>query len=255
MIYHDNFHKSSLLFGHRSVGGCYMMPIGFSNERRYSASADSPISLTPAGMYSAEVLDHIVPDIGKGALEGLMSTDPYGLPIRIFLDPIGFMADYPAASSVLDFKYHTADAPCTLCSFTRNKNIVGADYAYTTAVTSRRMGTARYMEISHAIRHTGMKDVSSKYMGVREGGAQILQNSPLFMLYEGLKSGRAKTARNANGVHVGSPYLDTYLCSPVATDHALMGLSKNVLTLFLKLLREDLRQQVDIEVYAYVNAM
>ena len=253
MMYHDDFHTSSLLFGHSSVGGCYILPIGFSNEMRHSSSSARPLSLAPSDMKSNEVLKYVMDDVAMGTVEGVMGTDPYGNSVRIFIDPIGFMADYPAVSSVLDVKSHTADAPCPLCSFTRRKNITGADYGYTVDIHSSRMSNVRFADRTYALREMGVDESSGKNMGMNEGGIEILESSPLYSLHKKFKYQRHKAALTADGSHVVSPCFDPYLNTAVAPDHALMGLSKNILQLFFNVLRDDrMRSDVEVQICTYL---
>lgn len=255
MLYHDDFHTSSLLFGHSSVGGCYMMPMGFSNELRCSTSAVRPISLTPTGLSSKEILKFIVADIVKSATEGVKGIDPYGNPVQIFIDPIGFMADYPAVSSVLDVKAHTADAPCPLCSFRRKKDVVGSDYAYSADVNSARTGNVRFAERSYAVRHTGIDAQSAKDMGMKMGDIGVVHDSPLHLLHRGLQAERHKVPKTDAGDFVVSAYFDPYLNAAVAPDHALMGIAKNLLEFFFKCLRDEKKREVvDTQVTVYLTA-
>lgn len=254
MLYHDDFHTSSLLFGQSSVGGCYMLPVGFSNELRSSPSAARPLSLTPTGLSSKEILRHIIPDILKGVVEGVMGVDPYGNPIRIFLDPVGFMADYPAVSSVLDVKSHTADAPCPLCSFTRKKNVAGSAYAYSVDVSSRRSANVRFAERSYKLRASGIDFACGQRIGMLPGDMRIVDDSPLHLLHRSLREKRHKIPFTDGGLPVVSGYFDPYMNTAVAPDHALMGIAKNALDFFFKILAdEDKRESVDTQVCVYLR--
>lgn len=94
MLYHDDFNPASLLFPQGSVGGCYFMPINFSNRSRSSVGSARVVSLTPPGMKTTEVLKYIVEDVVKGAVEGVACTDAHGNDVRVFLDTVGFVSDY-----------------------------------------------------------------------------------------------------------------------------------------------------------------
>lgn len=253
MLYHDDFHTSSLLFAHSSVGGVYLMPIGFSNELRYSSSTTRPVSLTPPGMMSKEILKHIVSDVVKGMTEGVKGMDPHGNPIQIFLDVIGFLADYPAVSSVLDVKSHSADAPCHLCSFNRKKRIAGADFAYTVDIHSHRMANARFASRAYEVRLAGIDPECAKRVGMKEGDMSVVDESPLHMIHLKLKEERHRATKAADGSYVVSPEFDPYINTAVAPDHALMGVSKNALELFFKLLADaQKRKSADSLICSYL---
>lgn len=65
-------------------------------------------------MSSKEFLRHIVSDVVTGMTEGVMGMDPHVQQNLMIIGLTGIMADYPAVSSALYFKGHTADDPCHL---------------------------------------------------------------------------------------------------------------------------------------------
>lgn len=72
------------------------------------------------------MLNDIVTDIENALTIRIKSVSLFGIDIRIFIDVIGFMTHYPAVSSLVDVKSHSADTPCPLCSFTRKTQILGS---------------------------------------------------------------------------------------------------------------------------------
>ena len=97
-----------------SMAGCYMLPLGISPDLRTSVAAIRRIGLTPPGVSTNQVLSFIIEDIVQGTTDGFSTLDPNGEEIVLFLDCVGFIADYPAISDTVDMLGHNANAPCHL---------------------------------------------------------------------------------------------------------------------------------------------
>ena len=91
-------------------------------------------------------------DISRAAVEGVDATDPYGRPVRIFLDPVTFFGDYPAAAECADVLGHTDNAFCTHCVVSKRLNPTGSSILCTPINNSRRVGYMRTDARIQAIR-------------------------------------------------------------------------------------------------------
>ena len=108
LLYADDFNARSALFPRGSVGGVYMTPAGFSVKSKRSQKTIRTLAVTPSGVSSNHILDFIIDDLVGGSLDGFPCTDPSGNAARCFFDIIGFVADYPASSGVVDVLGHMA---------------------------------------------------------------------------------------------------------------------------------------------------
>lgn len=70
-------------------------------------------------------------DIVKGATEGIIDVDPYGRRVKIFVDPVAFLGDYPATTEMGDCVGHTADRLYSmLSSKTEERGLVRSAILY-----------------------------------------------------------------------------------------------------------------------------
>ena len=113
-----------------SVSGCYFMPLSFWCRTKICPSSARIISLTPPGHSTCEVICIIVDDLIEGIVNGITAINPEGEEVFVFLDLVCLIADYPAVSPVIDTRGHMANAPCTVCTFTRQKDAFDSDYGY-----------------------------------------------------------------------------------------------------------------------------
>lgn len=73
--------------------------------------------LAPTGVSFNEVIQAFIDDIGKMIDEGEPTRDSNGESICLFLDVVGFIADYEEVSKVTDCMGHNANLPCSYCTF------------------------------------------------------------------------------------------------------------------------------------------
>lgn len=68
------------------------------------------------------VLYILIDDIFEGTVSVIDGLDALVIHVKIFLNFLGFLADYPASSKVVDLMGHSARDPCTRCKL-RYRNI------------------------------------------------------------------------------------------------------------------------------------
>ena len=117
LLYCDDFQPYTRKSG--SFGGCYMLPMGITPSQRSGYGAVRYIGLTPPQVSSNEILQYIIQDIVKCSTTGVRGLDPWGNPVTIFIDVLGYIGDYPAVTHSLDLLGHNSRAPCHLCYFFR----------------------------------------------------------------------------------------------------------------------------------------
>ena len=240
MLYCDDFTKSSYSSSAGSLGGCYIMPLGYSPEQRRNTPSVRLISLTPPEVSMNEVLQFIVDDIVQGSIHGLQARTPDGIDVRVFLELVGFVGDYPAAASVIDVVGHVGRAPCSLCSFRRlhKSKAEGSTHGYTTEVHANHSGFMRMAERHQSLRDSDINGKDANVLGMIRKIRLRGKRCPLMEIHDRLEQDRALVPKKSEGTQVVPALLDPHRCNFVAPDHLLTGLAKNILnTAFLSLPR------------------
>jgi len=248
VLYADGFNQHKSLSDSRSVGGCYMLPLGLSVENRRSISAVRVISITPSGENMNDALHMVKQDVVTSCTKGIRGTDPYGRSVRIFVDLVGCFGDFPALTSMMDVKGHTADACCTLCSFSRRKRCADPEILYSVEIHSRRLGYMRFDDRMERLRAFGLDEAMKKRIGVRCDNDADANAVLGISLSRQLKD----AGRNVPEYH-GRPVLDTRFDSSLSTaaapDHMFSGLIKNLISLcFDEVCTDELRLRIEIQI-------
>ena len=227
-----------------SVGGCYMLPLGICQSKRISVGVIRQLGLTPPGVSTNHVLQYIIDDIVTGAREGFTTTDSDGQEVVIFLDCVGYIADYPAITEALDVLGHNSNVPCHLCSFYRyDKSGRGfAAYGYTSDINSSHPSYARSGYRSSIIRHVDVKDSDLNAMGLREQSRYMASILPLHNLCERLEAVRDSIPITRKGARVVPGIFDPYRSCVIAPDHLFLGMAQNVLSCVIKLMPRGIRK-------------
>ena len=92
-----------------------MIPLGLPLDRRRSASASRVLTLIPDKGDDWNVFKLIEDDLVTAATEGIVTVDPYGATVRVFVVMVSFFGDYPAVTAMSDLRGHTVLAFCTFC--------------------------------------------------------------------------------------------------------------------------------------------
>ena len=247
MLYADDFNARSTLFPKGSVGGLYMSPSSFHVRSRRSQTCIRTISLTPAGVSTNSVIDHIIEDLVTGTIEGFECIDAFGELVTVFFDIMGFIGDYPASSAVVDLKGHNATSPCTHCGFTFNKCTGMSVYSYTTSIHSCSTAHRRTQERTTSIRQAGLMDFQLKVLGLSSLDTSdfINPSSCPLLRFASVHNEALRTSHRAQHLRVFPK--DGYALNLVAPDHLLTGLFKGVLTIaFMQLPDDEARDKLQI---------
>lgn len=249
ILYADDFNPRSTLFPKGSVGGLYMSPTSFHVRSRRSQTAIRTVSLTPAGVSTNSVIDFLVNDLVHGCIDGFDCIDAFGQKVKVFLDVMGFIGDYPASSSVVDLKGHNATAPCTQCGFTFNNSPDMSRFAYSTSIHSSHSSYRRSQRRTEDIRATGFSSHDQKNLGMSSIDAeQFLSSGSCPLLhFASSYNGKLKAINASDGPAVNRYEMDGYDLNLIAPDHLITGLFKGVLTIiFLQLNSASDRDRVQI---------
>ena len=251
-LYADGFNqrKSS---DEKSVSGCYLLPLGLPPEERSSPSAARVITIAPFGVDENDALNTILQDIQVAATDGIQGVDPYGKSVRIFVDPLGFFGDYPAASAMSDCMGHSADAYCNLCGVRRRKGTNGPQILHTSKVHSRRLGYMRFEERMRAIRDSNPSKRSLELMGMQCDTHEAAMRHTAVRITNMIGKSQTRFRTDAN-IPVLTPRFDSYLSIAAVPDHLLDGLSKDALSLcFSQLSDDECRMRVEGQIMSAVS--
>lgn len=142
----------------RSMGGFYMLPIGINpNHRGVNLFSAKDYTNAP-GVSTKVVLDEIVDDTMEGKVISFEIVHSDNEKFVLFLDYIGFTADYPTACKAIDMINHIANAPCHLCLFSRyDMSSSGSSaYGYSKAIGSLHSPVSRTNERMEALRESAV---------------------------------------------------------------------------------------------------
>jgi len=247
-LYADGFKQLKSLSDTRSVGGCYILPLGLPEENRRTSAAARVLTLTPDGQSLNDAMCQIVDDLVQGALQGVEGVDTYGRRVRVFIDTVAFFGDYPAVTATADVMGHTADSFCPLCTVRRRKGNGRSEVLYTSEIHSRRLGYMRFEERIRAIRAARPRRELRKRLGMRCESSEEAEKLSSVKLSESLRLA-GRPPRTELGEFVVEGTFDSSLSAAAVPDHLLTGLVKNVLTLsFSELSSDEERAEVELRI-------
>jgi len=245
-IYSDGFKQHKSLSDVRSVGGCYMLPLGLSSENRRSSAAFHVLTLCPSGHDVNDCLNMISEDLEKSVRFGIVGRDSYGRRVRIFIDPTTYLGDYPATAAISDTMGHTADAHCTLCAIRRKKGSRHGEIVFNCDINSRRIGYMRTDIRMKAIREGKLPSSLMNKLGSRCTTQSEASKLPGVLLGERMELLRNQIPLSEEGLPIFHPFFDSHQSAAAVPDHLLTGLIKNVITLCFEELRlNDLRAKYE----------
>ena len=237
-LYSDGF--TPTLGKKGSMGGCYMLPLGMHPEQRTIGGAVRRLALTPPGVSANHIFNIINADIEKGVTEGFPLKRIDGSEVRIFLDPVGHIGDYPAASDTLDVLGHNSNAPCTICSFKKSSSSV-TKYCYTSSITSSHISFRRtYMRYRYVRENNTKENELFTAIGLHpnEHGRDL----PFHDLTHRLSNIRRSIPKTSEGVPVVPGMFDPYLSNIIGPDHLFSGLGRNAIDAIVLLLTTKQRK-------------
>ena len=249
ILYADDFNPRSTLFPKGSVGGLYMSPSSFHVRSRRSQSTIKTISVTPPGVSTNAAIDLIIDDLVRGSIDGIDCIDAFGKRVRVFIDVMGFIGDYPASFSVIDCKGHNATAPCTHCAFVFNKGSYDSTYAYTTSVTSCNTSYRRSQARTESLRELGLLNYHHKCLGMSTLNEESIIGSgscPLLKFALIYNASLEERTESFASLPFQSFRKNGYSLNIVAPDHLITGLFKGLLLIIFIQLPEESRIQLQI---------
>ena len=162
-LYGDGFSQNKSSPYSRSVAGVYMLPLGLPATDRTSAHAVRALCLTPHGIKAEDVFNKIIDDVCECARNGVTGVDPLGRRVRIYIDVMQFIGDFPQVAKYTDVLGHTADSMCSLCTIRKRKNRPVPVNNFSNHIHSGRVGYMRFDARAHAIRAARPHEKSFAY--------------------------------------------------------------------------------------------
>ena len=235
LLYCDDFKPRSLMFPKGSVGGCYMVPIGLSIQSRRSSYSVRSIGLTPHGVSTNHILDSIIDDLVVAATKGVQTRDYKGDQCVVFIEVAGYVADYPASSSVLDVLCHSAYAPCTHCSFRvleGPRKDLESRFAHSISIHSASSSFCRGNLRTEAMRRSRIGESDCNLLGMKDGDYSLVHTPglwPFIRLSDSLSNCSSSTHDVTPGNPIPFSSFDGYSRNVIAPDHLLTGISTNLI--------------------------
>jgi len=213
--------------------------MNFSSKQRRRPSTVRAISIAPPKTSSRSVLSSIMDDMIPHIAVGFRALDPDGKPAHIFLDFLGFLADFKEAADNLDCLSLSADAGCNMCTFRKKKNREHSVCAYSTALHSKNTSTSRSVLKHRQMRDAGISENDCNFLGIRNTSQTTRFNAPFVYLEEKLRSFRPGPGSLCSPV---TPLYSAYGTSIVAPDHCIMGNIRRLMTIVLRSLPNAMRE-------------
>ena len=255
ILYSDGFNQHKSMKDTKSVCGCYIMPLGLSENFRKTSASARVITMSASKQDINSVLSNIVDDIVRGATTGFEGTDPFGGRVKVFLDLLANVGDYPAASACSDLMGHTANTPCSVCTFPRRKGTGTGELVYSSGIHSRRLSNIRFDERMRAIRSEGaLSDHVRKSLGVNCRTVEEASAKFNVQVASALRESVLRLQLKGDGTPVVPGVFDSYLSTAILPDHLLTGLIKNVLHVCFRCLNSDGdRHSFDEVICSYIS--
>ena len=253
-IYADGFQQNKNVRQSRSVGGCYLVPLGLPEHERASTQAMRVLCLTAHGQPVNDALGIILSDVQNCMKYGVCSVDPNGRKVRIFLDVVSMMGDMPQAASYSDVRGHSATTFCPLCTMRRRKETRNPETNFSSDIHSTRMGYARFDARRRAIRASYKDTALHRSLGLSTHSPEAVSKLPGVMLSELARDARTELD-DSPGTYALDLMFDHAKSIPALPDHVLSGLISNLMHVCFGSLRNDEeRKRVETLVVEAANA-
>ena len=227
-----------------------MRPADLSMSSQRCASAVRTISLTPTGVSTNFILDHIIDDVVRGSTEGFMMTDCFGDGVTVFLHLTGFVADYPASSGVLDVMNHNSRCPCTHCTFRYKTDHTNDSednnqrcYSHNTDINFSDSTHRRGLYRTLTLRSSNINKTETVYLEMQDGSIQDISvpgRWPLLKTSVELDRRKGNRRLDSSGNIVVPGKFDPYCSNIIAPDHCLTGLIDGIIHLCFRAIRDEL---------------
>ena len=128
---------------------------------------------------------------------------PTGGRVRIFVDVVRFVADYPAVTETLDVTRHKVNTLCTLCTFRKNAGVGESGFGYATKVHAHHTASFRCMERHEAHRNSEIDSKDTNRLGMKGSNMISHERSPILALQRELERARVDLPLTTDRKRVG----------------------------------------------------
>ena len=252
-LYADGFQQSKSTRQSKSVGGVYLLPLGLPPALRNSAKSVRPLCLTPHGLPANDALNMVMEDLRVGATTGVIGTDPFGRPVRIFVDVLALYGDLPQAAAYSDVLGHSATTFCNLCFMRKRKDTPLPTMNYSGHMHSLRLGFARFDERRLAIRAADFNKHTLRAIGMRRTQYWHTTDLPAVVLSETLRQATPRF-KTKNGLPPVPLVFDHALSIPAVPDHVVSGLVAYLMNACFNSLEDDnTRRYMEAKIVSAAN--
>lgn len=129
-----------------------MIPVWLKGDSKYTSFMCRKADLALPSVSTNNIFNYISSHIANASTVGIKRVYPFGVDIHIFINVIGFVAEYTAVFFEVDVESHSAATPCPLCPFTENTDILGSTYRHITIIASKRKSNVLFAQRSEEVR-------------------------------------------------------------------------------------------------------
>ena len=248
ILYSDGFNAYQSKTG--SMDGIYIIVLGIPTSKRNSSTCIRKLSLCPPGTNAKDIMKFITEDIIKGTTTGI-TIDVDSEQVVLFLDPVAYIADTPALSSMTGTKGHNSNIPCHLCILVKGNMVeTTGKFLNSRFIDSRnpslKRSSRRIDDIIRSSKLTlkeicevqGVNDVESCLCQLRKSLCVVQDNIPLAL----------------DGSKVLTGLFDEYRSSLISPDHVFLGLSSCVLQLLIQSFNNQQRDLLEAYIISYLKS-
>lgn len=143
----------------RSVCGFYIMPSSLEAKYRKHSASTGIINLTSENYHNMkDVPSHVVNEIFLAVNQRLNCIDLYGSQVRIFVDIVANVSDYPAAITCADVIFHTANRSWSIFIFGLPNCTPNRELVYSSDIHCRLLSITHFDERMNILRSEGQLD-------------------------------------------------------------------------------------------------
>lgn len=257
-LYCDGFSKNRASTYSKSVAGVYMLPLGLPISERNSAHSVRVLCLTPPGINGTDVMTRIMDDVVETARHGIPGMDPVGRHVRIFIDVVNLLGDYPQVAKYTDILGHGADAMCSLCFVRKRKKRSLPANNYGNGIHSARVGYARFDGRTHSIRQAAPHPELVRILGMHSDASIRAETLPAVYLSQKLNCAAKDISQSGDATisatHPVPLVFDHILSVPAIPDHLLSIMVSNVMTAcFRSMQTDEVRRVVEMRIVDAAN--
>lgn len=177
MLFVDNVDVAKGKNKTESCGGIYISPMSLPSKIRNFPSSMHTFCLTPPTVKSKAIMNILLDDLVPGIRTGIEST------IFIFLDPVGYLADFHEAADGTVAYNHGGNTGCNLCMFRKNNfNTSSSKFAYSVLSHSRNLSLQRTLRRHVLLKSFKLSKSQEAFLGI--SNTVQLKESPLMLLQE-----------------------------------------------------------------------